>query len=424
MIQSENKFSMVGILIWVSCALFFTYEFLLRTMLGTFQQPIMAELHLTPFKFAILSTSSFLLIYGLMQLPVGIIIDRLGLKKSLSFAVLTCALSAVLFSYSHQFSSAILIRMIMGLGASFGFICLLIAVYEWMPRKHIGLFIGLSQFIGVLGPMLAAGPLYSLVEKGYPDWRTITLCLGITGLSLTLLVFAVVKNNEGNIGRFKIIQRPTSMLDSLVMFLKQKQAWFIALYSAMIYFTLEYLSENEGKAFLILNGYESKFSSYMVSLGWIGYAIGCPLLGWISDKLKRRKQVMVIAAFVSLFAILGIVYFPISANFVALLFFLLGAGTGGQSIGFAIMAEQCDKSYLAVGLGFNNAMITTISSINAPLIGWLLELISHGQPITLSHYKSAFLTIIALIVGAVMLAMFFVKETYCRPTKGFTLVKN
>ncbi|WP_367608019.1 hypothetical protein [Legionella sp. W05-934-2] len=42
---------------------------------------------------------------------------------------------------------------------SFGFICLLISVYDWLPRKNAALFIGLSQFIGTMGPMLAAGPL-------------------------------------------------------------------------------------------------------------------------------------------------------------------------------------------------------------------------------------------------------------------------
>ena len=423
MLAYEIKLSRAGIFIWTICALFFTYEFLLRTVLGTFQHPIMYDLSLSPLSFAILSTTAFLFTYGLMQIPVGLIVDRYGLKKALAFAVTICALTTVLFSFTYQFKTAILIRMFMGLGASFGFICLLVAVYDWMPKKYYGLFIGLSQFIGTMGPMLAAGPLNSLATKGNIDWRTVLLTLGLFGIILLFLVILFVRNNESNLGSFRVIKKPESIMSSISKPVKQPQVWLIAIYSALVYFTLEYLSENEGKAFLELNGFSSNFSSYMLTIGWLGYAIGCPVLGYLSDVFKRRKLVLVAAALVSLISIILVVFFPISKALVVFAFFFLGVGAGGQSVGFAIMAEQCDKTYLAVGLSFNNAIITLLSSINAPVIGWLLDYHAHLPEISLSDYYFAFSFIIVLIALSLIVSLFFIKETFCRPTKGFTVIK-
>lgn len=422
MLSLDNKLTATGIFIWLICALFFTYEFFLRTVLGTFQHPIMYDLSLSPFSFAILSTTSFLFTYGLMQIPVGLIVNRYGLKKTLSFSVALCALTAVWFSFTYQVKTAIIIRMLMGLGASFGFVCLLVAVYDWMPRKHYGLFVGLSQFIGTMGPMLAAGPLNSLATKGNTDWRSVLLIFGLIGLVLLMLVFFFVRNNENSTNTFRIIKKPESAKNTLSQILKQPQIWLIASYSSLVYFALEYLSENEGKAFLELNGFSSNFSSYMITVGWIGYAIGCPLLGFLSDVLKRRKSIMVLSAFISLVSIIFVVYFPTSKLSVTTAFFFLGLGASGQSVGFAIMAEQCNKAYLAVGLGFNNAMITLLSSINAPLIGWLLDHHASSASVSLKDYYFAFSFMVALIALSFIVSIFFIKETFCRPTKGFTVI--
>ena len=71
---------------------------------------------------------------------------------------------------------------------------MLIAVYDWLPHKNIGLFIGLSQFIGVLGPMMAAGPLDSLSQAGGISWRYVFIILAIVGVVLAGITLLIVKN--------------------------------------------------------------------------------------------------------------------------------------------------------------------------------------------------------------------------------------
>jgi len=412
--------STTGLIVWGICALFFTYEFLLRTVLGTFEHPLITDLNLNLVTFALLSSTAYQVVYGSMQIPVGILLAKLGLKKSLSIASLLCALSVFGFGVTHTFDSAFLFRVIMGLGSSFGFIGLLVAVYDWMPRQKIGLFIGLSQLIGTLGPMIAAGPLNDIANDSNTDWRVIFFGLGVIGIIISLLILALVKNNKDYTGTFQILKRPKPLLPTLRQLLSQSQVWFIALYSAAIYFTIEYLSENSGKAFLMLNGYTMKSASYMITTAWIGYAIGCPLLGYISDLTGKRKNMLSLSALISLLSAIIIIYYPANSYMLTTAFILLGAGAGGQSVGFAIMAEQCNEHTIAIGLGFNNALIGFLGAINAPLIGWLINKFSHGSAPTIAHYQQAFWVILGFMILAIILSSLFIKETFCKSTKETT----
>jgi MFS family permease len=406
-----------GLLVWSLTALFFLYEFLLRTSVGTFEQSIVNELSLSLISFALISSTAYNLVYGLMQIPAGIITDRFGLKLTLTIAAAFCGLSVLGFSRSNSFESAIILRVLTGLGSSFGFICLLVAVYEWLPRKNLALYIGLSQLIGTMGPMLAAGPLNSIAESGSLSWRTTFFVLGFFGLSLTFFIWLFVKNNKEYTGNFQILKRAQPLRESLAAILTQKQLWLVAIYSGSVYFTIEYLSENSGKTFLMLNGHSSSLSSYLLTISWIGYSIGCPLFGFVSDCMSRRKPTMIFAACVCLLSIIFITYLTTIKPIMFVAFFMLGLGASGQSIGFAIVSEHCRDDYMAAGLGFNNAIIAIFTSINAPLIGFLINLLSHGHTPGILAYQKAFSLILIFLTIAIICSAFFIKETFCKSRK-------
>ncbi|EET19040.1 major facilitator superfamily transport protein [Francisella tularensis subsp. tularensis MA00-2987] len=107
----NNKLSFLAITIWLTCAIFFMYEFLLRTILGTFEHQIIADLDLSILTFSILSSTAYQLTYGVMQIPVGIITDKLGLKKALTLAILVCALGVGLFGLCNSFAAALIYRI-------------------------------------------------------------------------------------------------------------------------------------------------------------------------------------------------------------------------------------------------------------------------------------------------------------------------
>ncbi|MCH9621651.1 MAG: Hexuronate transporter [Chlamydiia bacterium] len=419
----ENQFKIKGFIVWFVCALFFMYEFLLRTVIGTFQYSLMQDLHLNSVQFSLISTTVFLIIYGVMQIPVGIIVENFGLKRTLFVAALICGSAAFSFSYSQGFIWALTCRMLMGLGASFGFICLLMSVTDWMPHRYSALFIGLSQFIGTLGPMIAAGPLEGLSRSSNVTWQIIFFILGIIGIAIAILVLAFVENNQHCSGKYIVLEKPEKILASLKKLFFRTQPWIIAIASTGIYFSIEYLSENEGRIFLTLKGLSLQSASNILTISWIGYAIGCPLVGIISDYYERRKSVLYSTSLVTLFAICMIIFLE-TKILLQLGFFLLGLGASGISIGFAITAEQYKPQFIAVGFGLTNAVIMSVSAINAPVIGLVLDHLSSGSTSSLIHYTHTFYILIAIAAIGFLTALFFVKETFCKSAVDFTFLKN
>jgi len=416
--MQDNKFKLKGFVVWGLCAVFFLYEFFIRTVIGTYQVPIMQDLQLNSFQFSLLSSTLFLIIYGIMQLPVGIIVDHIGLKKSLIIGTMACSIASIGFSYSSSYLMAMFYRGIMGFGASFGFICLLISVYDWMPHRYSAIFIGLSQFIGTLGPMMATGPLDTLSETMSISWHQIFLSLGGVGIILTALTILFIENNTQKAGQYIVLYKPEKISTSILRLFTRMQPWYIAILSTSLYFTIEYLSENEGRNFLSLKGISSNSAAYMLTTAWIGYAIGCPLLGFLSDFLKRRKIMMILAAIIGLISVITILYVP--NQYLTIAFFYLGISASGQSIGFAIIAEQFKKQFVAVGFGLNNTMIVLISAINAPVIGFLLDHTKKANELILREYLSVFIILVILSLIAVFTSIFLIQETYTKSLADFT----
>jgi MFS family permease len=410
--MTTEKTSIKGIIIWLVCVLFYLYEFLLRTILGTFQTPIMQDLHLDSLRFALLSSTAYLLIYGMMQIPVGAIVSRFGLKKAMFLAALICALANIGFVVTESYTGALVARVLMGLGSSFGFICLLVAVYDWMPRRNIALFIGLSQFFGTMGPMLAGGPLNALSDAAIVTWRGAFSILSIIGFVVSGLIFLIVDKNRQSQGETYVLSKSTDIIQSFRLVIIQRQVWLIAIFCAFVYFSLEYLSENEGKKFLMLKGFSSGFSSYMITLAWLGFAIGSPICGYISDKISRRKPILLFSALATLVSLSSIIYLPLPAIITSFCFILLGVGVGASSVGIVIMGEQFKSTNLAAGLGLNNAITMLFISILAPLLGILLTAIATHSNYSLTDYRLVFLLLVSLPLMALLIVFFGIRETF------------
>ncbi len=399
-----------GFVTWGLVALFFLYEFLLRTALGTFQQPVMRDLGLSCVSFSLISTSFPFLASSCMQIPAGFFARRHGLKKPLLLGSTLCALSAIGLSCSPSFAWAAMSRIVTGIGASFGFLCLMIAVYTYLPTSNKASWIGISQFVGTLGPMLSAGPLNALAEHNALTWRQITFALGIIGLLLVLAISIFIKNQPHQV-QVPPQRPPFSFKQRLKDLFPHPQVAAIALFSGFVYFSIEYLSENEGQFFLCLKGLSPFVASYMITTAWVGYALGAPLLGIFSDLCQRRKPFLLLVSGLGVVALASI-WMATDPLLLFVAFFLLGVATSGQTISFACMVDQFPPESQALGISLNNGTIALTVALSAPFISFILDTSSQQGTPTLSDYHVAFYPFIGLALLPCFLSFFGIKETF------------
>lgn len=413
----------LGLFIWFLAAAFFLYEFFLRTFIGTISHQIIPDLHLSVEEFAILG-SSYYITYGIMQIPVGILADKFGVRIMLTFATAACALATIAFAYVDGFMGALTTRIIIGFASSFAFISLLVVAVNWFPRRYFAFFAGASQFIGTLGPLLAGGPLVLLLAYTHNEWRMPVFWIGIAGLVLAGLIAIFVRDNANANSKLIKLERHAPLLDSLKRLAKNPQAWAIALYSGNIYLSISFYGVIWGTEYLQTRGLTQASAASIISMAWIGYAIACPLLGAFSDIAKRRKPVLIGCGVLGIIVSIIIARVPINAHWVYILLFLgLGFAASGQNVGFAAITEQVDANTKASALGLNNGMITTFDAILPPLFSLLITLPTDGSRAAVPQdFIPALSCLPFMFFIATIIAVFFIKETYCKPQKEALLL--
>lgn len=414
----------MGGFIWLLAALFFLYEFFLRTFLGSLSEQIMHDLTLNAEQFSLLATAYYIT-YALMQVPVGFITDRFGVKWVLFIAAAIAAAGMILFASSTNFYSAFVYRIMMGFGSSFAFVCLLVIVYEWFPPAVFALIIGASQLIGTMGPTLAGRPLVWLMEL-VNSWRSTVLYIGIGGVALAFLILLFVKNREGSVKdetRELTIPKPTK--EKLVQLGTNNQAWLIACFSALIYTALAVFGAEWGVRYLQARGFTQGDASLTVSILWLGYAVGCPLLGAISDAWKRRVRILSLGALLGLLSIASIVLIPVSLHALFYVgYFVLGMATASSSVAFATIAEKVPSNIRASALGLNNCLIMLSGGLMSPVIGALIDYSAgdNAQYYIAHDFFSSMVLLMALMLGALIISFFFIRETFAKPQKEWVIL--
>lgn len=368
-----------GLFIWFLAALFFLYEFFLRAFLGSLVHDLSILLHVNAAQLSLVD-AAYYVTYGAMQLPVGILVDRYGTRKVLTFAAAICAAGIYLFSFANGFYLAIFSRILMGFGSSFAFISLLMLSLNWLPRKQLGFFFGLAQLIGALGPMLAGGPLVLFLQAMHHNLPRMFVWVSLFGLFLAILFWLFVRDKtETEIDAFVAV-KPVSFVSQLVEIIKIKKIRYLMLYSGTVYMPLALLGTLWGSTFLQTHGFPPATAAFINSMLWFGLAIGSGFLGLLSDLFRTRQPFLWIAALIGLTAsVLMIFTNAHSILFFTVLFFVLGLAGAGQSIAFAAVAENVRPGLKGTALGLNNMAISVANLIFIPSIGWFIQRSFHGH---------------------------------------------
>lgn len=408
----SEKVTVRGVGIWMLALLFFFYEFFLRIFMGTIAADLSHQLHLTAGQFSAIG-SGYYITYGLMQVPVGLLTEKLGARMTLSVAALICALGVFLMSGAQGFWIAFISRLLIGFGSSFAFVSLLLLILKWFPKEQFSLMSGLSIFLGAVGPLLAGAPLAWLYHVLDNRWRLILIGAGIFGLALSSCLALLIRNQPVSAEKQIIFLKPKeSLLHLVVLLLQNVQVWFTLFYSAMTYVVLPIFAAYFGTLFLQARGLSMTNAAFIVSMEWVGYAIGSPLIGKLSDRVKRRKPFLIIAAAAGVLSTLAILFAPHHELLLVILFIVMGIGIAGQSLTFATILESVPRKLHSSALGVNNAASMLSSALLAMLVGWIIQA-SGGQFSAPALLKGLSLVPLFFFL-ALLVAILGIRETFCR----------
>jgi MFS family permease len=397
--------------------LYFAYAFAQRVAPSVMSGELMRDFAVGGAALGSLSAFYFYTYAGI-QLPVGVLIDRFGPRKLLSAALVLCAFASLGFAYSDSVLAASLNRGLIGGTVAFGFVGTLTIATYWVPPARFALLSGILLMVGMLGAMMGQAPLRVLVES--IGWRDAMLVLGITGAVLGVLLYLIVPNRPKQHAPHDVVKpHPMAGVKSVVI---NPQSWMCAAIGFGLTGTLLAFSSLWAVPWLsTVRGFTVPQAAGIASLVFLGWAVGSPLLGWMSDHIGRRKPIIFAGVALSLLTLCVIVFSEISdATALSVLFFLNGVGSCAMVICFGAVRELNRREYSATALGLANMFVVGSGAVLQPLIGWLLDLNWGGEMLEGARIYDAEAYAIAFVtlIGANLLALvcgFGLRETYCRP---------
>ncbi len=408
-------------LIWGLSASFYFSDYLARVAPGVMHRSLQHDFGISEAGFGIL-TASFYIPYIVMQMPVGLAVDRVSIRKLLTIMALITAFGCCVFGLAGNLMTASVGRMLIGFSAAFAFISTLRLATAWFPPAMLGLLAGLTQALGMLGASAGEAPVSFLVAA--VEWRHTMLIVAGLFVALAVLLYRFIRDDPKGSAAYDLKhERKLGLIESLRITLSCRQTWMNALYAGFLFAPTAVIGESFGPAYLQYGrGLSAHSAAFATGLIFIGWGIGGPLTGWLSDKMGRRKPLMIASAGIGIILTSFIVFYPeIDQSMAYGLLFAFGFTNTGVAIAYAVSTEIQARNVIGTSIAFTNMASIFVGASLQPIVGFLVGMVAgvrsyNVEELLLPDFQAGLCVLPLCSLIALVLA-YTVKETYCKPSK-------
>jgi MFS family permease len=335
-----------------------------------------------------------LAVYASLQVPVGVLLDRIGARRLIAGGAVLMASGQLVLATAHGVGLAVAARVLVGAGDAMTFISALRLVAVWFPPASVPLMSQLMGILGQVGQIAAAYPLVTLLQRD--GWSTSFLLAAGTGFAIALAAAALLRNappgaraTGPTIGTGEAVRRlglawrePGTRLGLWTHFTTQ--------FSGVVFGLLW------GYPFLVVGEHRSPAQAGLLItlLVVVAMVIG-PVLGHLAGRWPYRRSVPVLSIVAATVVAWTVVLsWPGRAPFALLvvLVVVLASNGPGSLMGFDYARTENEAERIGSATGIVNVGGFVASLLTIALIGVILSLRSSGGPssYTLDDFRLAF----------------------------------
>jgi MFS family permease len=401
--------SWISVSAWFLCAMFYCYQYAVRSAPPVMRAHLTATWGADPLGRMI---SLYYVLYSFMALVAGTLLDRYGARRTIPYATLFVAACCLLISSGSE-ALGVFGFVAQAAGAIFGFIGAVYVAAKYLPPQNLSLFVGSAQMIGMAGAALGTKPVHALIDPtsgpAWP-WQQVWLLFAVIGAALTVGMWLLLPRdsatNSERASRFSLnaLVRPYKVV------FDNPQTYLCGLIGGLLFapttigvlvWATEFL--HQGRSVSLT---EAAADASLVPIGWI---IGCPLLGYVSDRIGRRKPVLIAGAAMLLLALAAALY--VNSSFVVryVIALVIGISSGSAMIPFTVVKEVNPDEVKGSAAGAMNFLCFMVTGLLAPVFERTLRP-TEGQLQTLGGFQSALSPLIYGVGVAIVLSC-FLRET-------------
>ncbi|HIY24770.1 MAG TPA: MFS transporter [Candidatus Brachybacterium merdigallinarum] len=339
--------------------------------------------------------------YAAAQIPAGLLLDRIGARRMLVLGALTMAVGQMLLAIATDVPTALLARLLTGVGDAATLISTVRLIAAWFPSPQVPVFTQLATMIGQFGQAVAAVPFLALlVNVGWSAaWGSLA---GILLVSVVLVIAVVQDEPPGDPADPPPAQaRPGQALRDVFT---SRAAWsgfflhalsLLTVNSFLFMWGVPYMTQGHGLGAAEVGALLTVNVVIMVAIG--------PLIGLLTGRFpEHRARLGWIAGGVLTLAWTGTLLAPGPLTAWQLLPLIIGlaAGSATCTVGFDLARTGVPRRAIGTATGMVNIGGYSSSLLAVLLIGVVLDLIASDRPAELVDYRIAFSSMALLMLAA------------------------
>ncbi len=340
----------------VFSSVLFTYLFMSsqRTAPGLITDQIMGDFHVTAATIGLLTSMQFF-VYTFLQIPMGLLADRLGPNFFLIVGAILTGFGTMIYSLSTNESVLFFARILTGIGDATIWVNMVLMLSLWFSAKEFTQLIGVVAMTGSLGFLVATVPFAAWID--FLGWRTAFLSTGVLLCLCGILLYLVlVKIPKQSVFEKTEIQREKTGVLLRRIFLN-RQAWALFFCHFGIVGTyIGFIGSWAVPYGMNIYGLSRLDASHLLLIGLVGALIGAPVASWISSRLGMIKRPYVIVHIILLLCWSSFLLFNGKPPLFLLtaLFFVIGLAYGANALTFASVRQSFPIIESGIASGFAN----------------------------------------------------------------------
>jgi len=352
-----------------------------------------------------------LFVYGAMQIPVGLLLDRFGARPIITAGMVLMAIGQLVMAFATEVGVGILARVLIGAGDAAVFPSVLRLIATWFPAQRNPVMVQMTGIIGQTGQIVSILPLAALLHA--TSWSVAFGSLAGLGLVFSVLIFLIVRNRppgrtvdvavDTQTGAIQVV---TSAADLRQGF---RQSW--AHPATRLAFWSHFATPFAGTVFVMLWGFPfltageglaPATASLVVTLFVVFGLVAGPIVGALSSRHPMRRSSMLVLPTIAFQAVvwLAVIVWPGEAPLWLLIVLAFALGTGGPAsmIAFDHARTYNPSHRLSTATGIVNGGGFFAGLLAILFIGVAMDAQGAGSPETysLEAFRIAFLTQIPL----------------------------
>jgi MFS family permease len=390
-----------AVVAWLITAVYYFYQYTLRSAPAVMMPQLSAAFGIGATGVASMA-GLFYYGYSPFSLVAGAAMDRLGPGRVVPIGAAAVGIGALLFALGNK-DLASIGRLLQGAGGVFALVGAAYIATTNFPASRAATLVGATQMFGMAGGSAGQFAVGPMIAAGIA-WSTFWAGMGILGLAISVLLLLLLPKSAASRGRENWVQEAVSAFG--IVF-RNPQSILCGAIAGLLFIPttifdmvwgVRYMQEARG-----LDYASAVMRSAAVPLGWI---IGCPLLGFASDRLGRRKPVIVASAAVLLACLAWILYGradvfpPYSIGLIA------GLASGAAMLPYTVIKEANPPEVSGTATGVVNFLNFTFSALLGPVFASLISAAADGAtPMRLEHYQTAFQPLLYGVGLAIVLTL-------------------